>query len=331
MNMKLTSMNMKLTSMNMKLTTLATIAGLTLAAGSAHAADYKVASDGSGDFFTIQDAIDDVSVVAGDRILVAGPGDYFGALVNKAVEIKGLGGAVINDGPDYSSYWPGLRYGFELNEDGSGATISHLTFEDVAFPVFSRYADNVTVTHCTMINPAVGIANWHGNEWQITQNKIEDLTTMPNGGGTGILVGSWSDADASDNLIAHNTISGTLNLPADEQGGTSGAGIVVLKDIRYGDEGDGYVQYNRVLKNKISLVSSDPSLVSVSAIILDDYDYVVPMETEFVSDNKIGFNDLRGTDSQLRFNSPETEADNTISRNHGKNRGHGVHPQELFY
>ncbi|MGK0190202.1 MAG: hypothetical protein ACI9R3_006022 [Verrucomicrobiales bacterium] len=321
-------MNMKLTSMNMKLTTLATIAGLTLAAGSAHAADYKVASDGSGDFFTIQDAIDSASVVAGDRILVAGPGNYAGAVVNKSVEIKGQGGAVINDGPDF----PGLlKYGFQLVTEGSGATISHLTFEDVAFPVFSRYADSVTVTQCTMINPAVGIANWHGNEWQITHNKIEDLRTMPNGGGTGILTGSWDGSGASDNLIAHNTISGTLNLPEGELGVYSGAGIVVLTDLRYAGDAGGYVQYNRVLKNKISLVPQpDQDLVSVSAIILDDTNYPVFEDTDFVSNNKIGFNDLRGTDSQLRFNTPATEADNTISRNLGDNRGHGVHPQELL-
>ena len=54
-----------------------------------------------GDYLTIQDAIDSPDVLAGHTILVA-PGNHFGALVTKEVEIKGEGGAVINDGPPHS-------------------------------------------------------------------------------------------------------------------------------------------------------------------------------------------------------------------------------------
>jgi hypothetical protein len=56
-----------------------------------------------GDFATIQEAIDDAGVLDGDTILV-GKGNHAGALVTKAVEIKGQGGAVINDGPELGNY-----------------------------------------------------------------------------------------------------------------------------------------------------------------------------------------------------------------------------------
>jgi pectin methylesterase-like acyl-CoA thioesterase len=61
---------------------------------SAYAAVWSV----PGDFATIQEAIDSPDVAdTGDTIMV-GPGEYAGAIVTKAVEIKGVGGAVINEG-----------------------------------------------------------------------------------------------------------------------------------------------------------------------------------------------------------------------------------------
>jgi len=107
---------------------------------SAYAANWSV----PGDFATIQDAIDDASVNDGDTIRV-GQGEHAGATVTKAVEIKGQGGAVINEGaPGQDLQLPidcmGIptvyNIGFRIILGGSGATISHLKFEDVAFPVY---------------------------------------------------------------------------------------------------------------------------------------------------------------------------------------------------
>ena len=85
------------------------------------AADWYV----PGDFATIQEAVNSPSVANADRIFV-GPGNHAGALITKSLEIKGTGGATINDGPAHSS---GLIQGFRLLAGSDGSTISHLTFQ----------------------------------------------------------------------------------------------------------------------------------------------------------------------------------------------------------
>ncbi len=45
-----------------------------------------------------------------------------------------------------------------------------------------------------------------------------------------------------------------------------------------------------------------------------------------IFDNAIGFNDFRGTDSQIALTPTDLENRNTISRNLGDNRGQGAHP-----
>ena len=57
------------------------------------------------DFSTIQDAMDSNSVLDGHTIRI-GPGIYDGAIVTKAVEIKGTGNATIMDGPLLTTYMP---------------------------------------------------------------------------------------------------------------------------------------------------------------------------------------------------------------------------------
>ena len=117
-----------------------------------------------GDFATIQLAIDDASVLSGDKIIV-GSGYHAGATVTKAVEITGEDGAVINDGPlPWGAGGSKSGFFFVAGGSGSGATISHLRFE-VEFPVFSRGADDVTVTHNLMMNANQGITNWRGSRW----------------------------------------------------------------------------------------------------------------------------------------------------------------------
>ncbi len=88
-------------------------AGALLLAGSAGAAEWHV----PGQFPTIQAAIDSSSVHDGDTITVSS-GRHKGATVTKAITIRGL----------------------------SGATITSLHFLGVAFAVFSRGADFVSVT-----------------------------------------------------------------------------------------------------------------------------------------------------------------------------------------
>jgi len=137
-----------------------------------------------GDFATIQDAVDDSDVVDGDTIQV-GPGNFAGAEVNKSVTIKGEGQAVIDSGPMHPA---GLSQGFRLLAGSDGATLSHLTFDEVDLAIMNGAAVNdVTVTHCLFNNAIQAVSNWRGSGWEISHNTITDLRTR-NGGGIGILI-----------------------------------------------------------------------------------------------------------------------------------------------
>lgn len=182
-----------------------------------------------GDFATIQDAIDDDDVQDGDKILV-GPGEHAGALVTKAVEIKGEDGAVINDGPEHGS---GLIQGFRLFSGSDGAKISHLRFETDLVIMNAEAVNDVTVEHCRFTNAIQAISNWRGSGWVIIHNEITDLRTR-NGGGIGILVADYSGGVVSDNVVSHNTITGTLHVKPGDGGGYSGTGIVLYADFRWG-------------------------------------------------------------------------------------------------
>jgi len=299
---------------------------------SASAADWSV----PGDFTTIQDAIDDSSVVDGDTIMV-GPGSFAGALVDKAVEIKGVGGALINDGPVLASGHPAgdpdLNIGFFFpgSGTGSGATISHLRFETVEFPIFSRGASNVTVTQCSMTNPIQGVSNWSGSEWEISHNVITDLRTA-NGGGIGIIIAERLGGTVSDNVVSHNKIAGTLHVWEFDGGGYAGSGIVLFADFRSGQPGAVSITGNRVVKNKVSLVSDTPAVVEVVAFELTEHGDIaagwpaLPPDPSVICSNVIGFNDWRGTAMQVAYSPEDLESCNDISRNLGDNRGHGLQP-----
>jgi hypothetical protein len=280
------------------------------------------------DFATIQDAIDDATVLVGDVILV-GPGDHAGALVDKAVEIKGIGGATIIGGPVHGS---GLIQGFRLLAGSDGCTISHLIFAtDLSIMNGAAIAD-VTVTQCTFINSVQAISNWRGNRWEISHNKITDLRTRC-GGGIGILVADFTGGTVSDNVVSHNTVTGTLHVDPNDCGGYNGTGIVLFADFRFGGSGATAISDNRVVKNKVSLISDTPAVVDVAAIELTEHGTVAagwppsPPLTHVIFDNAIGFNDLRGTALQI-VSTPATLDNpvNDISRNLGNNRGHGSHP-----
>lgn len=275
------------------------------------------------DFATIQEAIDSLDVLAGDKIIV-GPGNHAGAIVNKAVEIKGEDGAVISSsaiplGPSVVGFL------FEDDYSGSGATISYLQFDEtVGFPIMSRGANNVTIEHCTLLNPIQGISNWGGSEWQISHNEIIDLLAN-GGGGIGIFIGDrWETiGGVNNNLVSHNKITGILYVVG--SGGYSGSGIVLYSDSRYGWPGAEKITNNRVVKNKISLTSDDPEVVDVVAIELTDSRDGSNLEC-VIYDNVIGFNDLRGTAIQIALTPEDLDEFNDISRNLGDNRGHGLHP-----
>ena len=278
------------------------------------------------DFATIEDAINDLSVEDGDTIFV-GPGEFAGTFVSKSVEIKGVDGATINTGPMHPA---GLSMGFRLLAGSDGATISHLTFTTDLSIMNGEAVNDVTVTHCTFLDSIQAISNWSGSGWEISHNLIRDLRTI-NGGGIGILVADRAGGEVLDNVVSHNKIHGTLHVGENDGGGYDGSGIVLYADFRWGWPGAEEISNNRVVKNKVGLVSDTPEVVNVHAFELTDTrDDVNADPYPVIFDNVIGFNDFRGTESQIAL-IPDDEPNglqdyNDISRNLGNNRGHGSHP-----
>jgi hypothetical protein len=290
---------------------------LVLLAGAAQGASWQV----PGDFSSIQAALDSALVIDGDRIIVE-PGEHAGALVTKAVEIKGEGGASITSGPAHSS---GLIQGFRLLAGSDGATISHLRFTGVDLAIMNGGAvDDVTVTQSTFEDTIQAVSNWQGSGWEISHNVITDLRTSC-GGGIGILIADFQAGIVENNVVSHNKVSGTLHVSVGDCGGYNGSGIVLYADFRWNRAGTDEIRDNRVVKNKVSLVSDTPNVVDVVAVELTEAS-APASPTAFIFDNAIGFNDLRGTALQIDLTPDALEDDNKISRNLGDNRGHGMHP-----
>lgn len=276
-----------------------------------------------GDFATIQEAIDDPAVLDGHKIFV-GSGNHFGAYVSKSVEIKGTGNAVIDDGPLHPA---GLTMGFRLLAGSDGATISHLTFTTDLSIMNGAAVNDVTVTQCTFLNSIQAISNWRGNGWDINHNTITDLRTR-NGGGIGILVADYFGGTVSDNVISHNTVSGTLYVDPNDGGGYAGSGIVIYADFRWSGAGATAITNNYVTHNSISVVSDNPTVVDINAFELTESYYPNPHPGPpfIVTDNSIGFNDFRGTTNQIALTPEALDGCNNISRNLGNNRGQSLHP-----
>ncbi|MHC4264450.1 MAG: right-handed parallel beta-helix repeat-containing protein [Planctomycetota bacterium] len=280
-----------------------------------------------GDFGTIQEAIDSPDVSPGATILVSA-GNRAGALVTKEVEIKGEGGAVIVSGPAHSS---GLSQGFRLISGSDGATISHLGFTTDLSIMNGAAVSDVTVDHCTFTNSVQAISNWAGNGWQISHNVINDLHTRC-GGGIGILVAGYTDGTVRDNTISHNKITGTMHISPGDCGNYNGSGIVLYADYRYGATGAIEISNNRVVKNKISLVAQEDPIPPENPIdvvafeLTDTRDDINADPYPVVTNNVIGFNDFRGTVLQIALTPSDLENHNSLSRNLGDNRGHGLHP-----
>ena len=278
------------------------------------------------DFSTIQAAIDSLVVLAGHTILVE-PGNHAGAFVTKAVEIRGEDNAVINFGPAHGS---GMIMGFRLLAGSDGASINHLIFEVDLAIMNGGAVNDVTVDHCTFKNSVQAVSNWRGSGWVISHNDILDLRCK-NGGGIGILVADFNGGVVKDNLISHNKISGTLHVDPQDGGGYSGTGIVLYADFRWGAAGTAGIHDNRIVKNKVSLVSDTPVVVDVMAFELTDTRADPSVIPPVLFDNAIGFNDFRGTLLQVALSPEILDSYNNISRNLGENRGHGAHPKAFLY
>lgn len=273
------------------------------------------------DFPTIASALASANVKNGHTILV-GPGFFAGALVSKSVEIKGVGQAVINFGPVHGS---GLIQGFRLLAGSDGATISNLCFQVDLAIMNGEAVDDVTVDHCAFENPVQAVSNWAGSNWVITHNEIKGLRTR-NGGGIGILIGDRFGGTVEGNLVAHNKITGVLTMFVNEKGGYNGSGIVLYADFRYGFPGTMAIKNNHVTKNTVAMSSENPDLVDIAAFEMTDSRNNETAEP-VVFDNAIGFNDFRGTVLQIVLTPANLDEYNSISRNFGDNRGHGLSPK----
>jgi hypothetical protein len=273
------------------LTPTMALAGALLSCGSAEAAVWRV----PGHFPTIQAAMDSSLVKDGDVLRVL-PGRRAGATVTKAVAIRGLGWVTIVHGPVVNSFGE-AGFFFPGGGAGSGATVRGFRFENVAFPVFSRGADDVSVTHNAMYRPNQGVTNWAngtwGKGWDITHNAILDLRTSC-GGGIGILIGDYAGGTVTGNVIAHNVVRGRVRVPPDDCGGYGAPGIVLFADWRQPGDTGATITGNRVAKNRVLLSSGNPALVPVAGVELSD---TRDLATELdITDNAIVYNDLRGMD-----------------------------------
>ena len=272
------------------LTATTALAGALLLCGSAGAAEWRV----PGHFQNIQAAIDSPLVKDGDVLRVL-PGRRTGATVTKAVVLRALGCVTIVNGPVVNSIGK-AGFLFPGGGAGSGATVDGFDFEGVAFPVFSRGANDVSVTRNTMFMPNQGVTNWAngplwGKNWDITHNVILDLRTSC-GGGIGILIGDYAGGTVTGNLIAHNEVRGRVRVPSDDCGGYAAPGIVLFADWRYPGDTGARITGNRVTKNRVSISSTRRALVPVSGVELSDTRND-PDELD-IKDNEVVYNDLRG-------------------------------------
>jgi nitrous oxidase accessory protein NosD len=243
----------------------------------AAAATLKVPSQ----YSTIQSAVD--AAAAGDRIVVS-RGEHCGATLTKPVVLEGKGKPHIigcASGPLINS---ALRVGFYLpgaagQNPASGSTIrgfvfdgrgvSNANLQPLSFGVFARFASDVTVTRNRFEGTVQAVTNTGGDRWQITHNRVRDLTVLDCTrfctGGDGIVIalarGSIAAPGGSaaslnrpeDNVILDNDISG---IAPDGFGVFSLAGILLLS-----------ADHTGVLSNRVSL-TDNPSAAAVGQGIL---------------------------------------------------------------
>jgi len=266
-----------------------------------------------GNFATIQEAIDSDDVQYGDTILV-GSGEWYGATVEKDVEIRGEDRAVIVDGPAYPHYARDedgpARIGFFIEPEGSGCTIEHFTFRGgpigdtgnyLHFAVFGRYdVSDVTIKSNKIFNciQCISIV-WGGSNWIITHNVIEIADYYTSSVGI-FLTGS------DGNIISHNKITAEAPIV--------GSGILISRSSITGLT----ACYNKIVSNKITLIG--PDVVAIKLTVPGISEEPTPEEIanaqSVFHDNTIQKNDLRESTNPFSITPPELEEVNTISKNH---------------
>lgn len=236
------------------------------------------------DFPTIQGAVD--AAGDGDLILVF-PGDYTGAVVNKNVTIRGIGRARIVEGVGWmpGSILSRTAFRFDLMAGGDGATITNFTIEcdpEFCYGVYSRGADNITVSHLIIRNSFDAIVNYNGSGWQIIHNRIEGLPE----GGDGIIIGEYIGREASNNQVAFNLI--VENELPDNNYSTPG---VILASYY-----NGMVRNNSIAHNRIQLSGYEKAC---GVEIYDSWGGATGELT--VVDNRIIYNDFRRCEQSFIF------------------------------
>lgn len=203
---------------------------------------------------------------------------------------------------------------------------SYVDDDNLDFPIFSRGANNVTIEHNTMIDSLQAVTNWHGSNWVIRHNRIEGLWVLC-GGGIGIIVASWNGTEANENLIAYNLIEADVS---PDCAFYTTSGITIYSDTRWGDAG-GPIEGNFVIHNRSRVTGTwegDPAAdgfeITDGGLITDD-PFTGDGEAD-VTGNTVAFNDFRGSSIEMLFYPEETEDNNTVSRNLGRNRGNGIVP-----
>lgn len=245
--------------------------------GAAAAATLKVPSQ----YPTIQAAVD--AAAAGDRIVVS-RGEHCGATLTKPVVLEGKGkphivgcatGPLINSALRAGFYLPGSAgqnaasgstiRGFVF--DGRG--VSNANLQPLSFGVFARFASDVTVTRNRFEGTVQAITNTGGDRWQITHNRVRDLTVLDCTrfctGGDGIVIALARGSIAApggnsaslnrpeDNVILDNDIAGGA---PDNFGVFSLAGILLLS-----------ADHTSALSNRVSL-ADNPNAAAVGQGIL---------------------------------------------------------------
>jgi hypothetical protein len=186
----------------------------------------------------IQAAVD--AAQPGDQVRVA-RGSWCGATVTKRVKLVGRDGARIVGcvAPVLST---DLRIGFLLPDgQASGTTIRNFTFDGrgvsntrltpLAFGIFARQADNVTVADNRVLGTVQAITNTGGSGWHVAGNVVEGLTAFTcdgRCGGGDAIVFQQRDVTlprASNNVAVRNDIRGSIPDGLDE---FSMVGILVL-------------------------------------------------------------------------------------------------------
>lgn len=234
-------------------------------------------------FKSLLEAMQSPDVLDGD-VLNLTTGTFEGSEITKNVTIVGTlkkNGQIGTTIKGRKGGLSGVNAGFLFPGQGKGSNskIMNVKFQNgLDFPVFSKGADNVTISGSLMTKPLQGITNINGSGWSITGNTIKNLEAL-GGGGMGIFVGATNTGTADNNTVSQNTIEGKMYVKKKDVGGYMGCAIgiasnVVLPvgatgEIEQVDEilatssDNATVTGNKIDNNTISIVSAKPGVVEM--------------------------------------------------------------------